>query len=854
MMNGRYYRPALATAFRIDQIESAPDQTRQELLVYALLSYLEFTCRLEDGPVRAACELVAQDRLPISLPEPFRAEASALLEEELRHLHSYREAQGLVERETGLTSPSSAPAFLQRLEDLVCANGPALEPWIRLLFVVVSETCITKQLLELASDLSIVPHVRQLVAAHARDEGRHHKYFRALFLELWPRIGSELRVTIARLIPDIIRAYLAPDERVLAETLARFPDSFTEVTRLAELAARADWRAGTYVAAVETTLRMFSLVGMFADPLASYRLSLHGMTGSRAAPFHQEVPVGSILTCLRHAAATRPAHAAVAFVRAEQERGRLSYEALDRRARAVAAELQRRHLAGERVLVLLDTGLEFVVAFLGVLYAGATAVPAHAPGAYRNGDRISRIADDSGATAVLTTGDRLEALQSLLGGQRPSIEWITVESIDDEAAEAWTPPAIAPEDPAFLQYTSGTTAAAKGVVIAHGNLLANASELVRAMAITPGSTVVSWLPLFHDMGLIGSLLAPLVCGATVILMPPIDFLGRPVRWLRAISRYRADISGGPDFAYAHCVDKIAQDQLEGLDLSSWRLAFNGSEQVRPETLASFTERFRSAGFHGDAFFPCYGLAESTLVVTNALSNGGPRVCRFDADSLERRQAVLAQWGGPRQRALVSCGRPGPDVALRIVDPETHRALTPGCVGEIWVESSSIARGYWNKPQETQLVFGAQLADERPASFLRTGDLGFLHDGELFVCGRQKDVIIVRGRSYPAEEFENAMRGAHPTLAHEIGAAFSVATTHGESVVLVCELGKASRPESLQALREVVRGSVVTMTDVSPHEIVFVARGAIPRSSSGKVQRRRCQSMHGEQTLRIVESP
>jgi acyl-CoA synthetase (AMP-forming)/AMP-acid ligase II len=372
------------------------------------------------------------------------------------------------------------------------------------------------------------------------------------------------------------------------------------------------------------------------------------------------------------------------------------------------------------------------------------------------------------------------------------------------------------------------------------------------MAMTPGSTVVSWLPLFHDMGLVGNLVAPLVCGSTAILLPPNDFLGRPIRWLRAISRYRADISGGPDFAYAHCTARTSDDQLAGLDLSSWRLAFNGSEQVRPDTLTAFAERFHGVGFRARAFFPCYGLAESTLVVTSALSNRGASVRVFDSDALERGQAIPAGLVGSRQRALVSCGGHGPDVTIRIVAPDTRRELDPGEVGEIWVESASVARGYWNKRDDTGLVFGARLAGGTPGSFLRTGDLGFLYDDELFVCGRLKDIIIVRGRSYPPEDFEAAMREADPSLAHEVVAAFSIATPHGESVVLVCELSKTSRPERLQDLRDVVRGSVVSVTEVNPHDIVFVARGTIPRSSSGKVQRGRCQAMHGQQAWRVVD--
>lgn len=838
-MTGLYYSSKVAPVFLLDEVQQAPIQVQTSLLASAALDYLEFTCCLEDGPVKSVCRSIAGGELPVEVSAALREEAGAVLTEEIDHHASYLRMLRAVEAETGLTSRSIRPAFLDRLELIIHENEPEHAPWIRLFFVIVSETLITRQLTELASDLEIMPELRRLVVDHARDEARHHKYFRTLFQQIWPKMQPELRISIGRVLPQIIRAYLESDPGSIERALGRFPDRFPAPRAAAQQVAARQSARGDLASAARATLQMFWSAGVFDDPLARFRIHEHGLAEEVAEPDERAAAIPSVVDCLLHAAVERAEHPAVVFVRAERERGRLTYGALDRRARAVAVRLQREGLTGQRVLIPLDTGLEFAAAFCGVLYAGATPVPAQLPVSYRNSERLMKIATDCDATAALTTREALGSAQTFFDRDGLNrLKWICIDEVSDDEAEGWVRPPWELDAPACLQYTSGTTGAAKGVVVTHRNLFANASDGIRAMGMRPTSTIVSWLPLFHDMGLVGNLVNGLVSGATIVLMPGFDFVGRPIRWLRAISQYRADISGGPDFAYAHCVSRIKEEQIEGLDLSSWRLAFNGSEQVRASTLRAFRDRFGRVGFRAEAFFPCYGLAESTVFVTGTQRSSGWREAELDAGALDRR------------RSWVSCGSWGPSVELKIVDPQVRREVRDGAAGEVWIRSKSVANGYWNKPAETRATFGGSLAGagegERP--FLRTGDLGFVLDHELFICGRIKDVIIVRGRNYVPEDFEQAANAADPMLAGELNAAFSVDTDRGENVVLVCEVKKDFRTENSQSLSDAVRGLINEKTEVDPHDIVFVRRGLIPRSSSGKVQRSVCRELYLEQRL------
>ncbi|RPH57856.1 fatty acyl-AMP ligase, partial [bacterium] len=435
---------------------------------------------------------------------------------------------------------------------------------------------------------------------------------------------------------------------------------------------------------------------------------------------------------LRQRAQQDPHKCAYTFLTdGEKEGERLTYAELDLRARALGAWLQRMDAAGERVLLLYNPGLEFVAAFLGCLYAGTTAVPAYPPRSARMLPRLRAIAADARPTVALTSSDLLAGVETLAGRlpELAGVRWVATDALDAPAlAREWREPEVDGGTLAFLQYTSGSTALPKGVKVSHGNLLHNEGLIEAAFDQSEESVIVGWLPLYHDMGLIGNVLQPLYVGARCILMSPVAFLQRPARWLRAISHYRATTSGGPNFAYDLCVRKVPPAERYGLDLSSWKVAFNGAEPVRAETLDRFTEAFASCGFRREAFYPCYGLAEATLFVTGGTVGVPPAVEAFRTADLERDRAVPVNALDPAGRRLVGCGTSWAGQQVAVVDPETGRGLPSDRVGEVWIAGPSVAGGYWNRPEETERTFGARLEDGS-GPFLRTGDLGFLRDGE-----------------------------------------------------------------------------------------------------------------------------
>ncbi|HEV7787209.1 MAG TPA: fatty acyl-AMP ligase, partial [Thermoanaerobaculia bacterium] len=450
----------------------------------------------------------------------------------------------------------------------------------------------------------------------------------------------------------------------------------------------------------------------------------------------------------------------------------LTYAGLDRRARSVGADLQRLGAAGERVLLLFPPGLDFIAAFLGCLYAGAVAVPAYPPSPGRGTGRLRSLLEDARPRLALTVSSMLDRVERELSevAEPPPVRAIdTLPPGPPGSAEDWRPPAVDPSTLAFLQYTSGSTSTPKGVRITHGNLLANERAIQRAFGQSEESVVVGWLPLYHDMGLIGNVLQPIWCGGSCVLMSPLAFLQKPSRWLAAVSRFRATTSGGPDFAYALSVRKVPPAERAGLDLSSWRVAFNGAEPVRAATLDAFASVFEPCGFRRQAFYPCYGLAEATLFVSGGDPDIEPNIA----------PRVRVEEGKPR----VGCGRAWPGERLAIADPETGRRAPAGREGEIWVAGPSVADGYWNRPEETARTFGARLAETGEGPFLRTGDLGLLgSDGELFVTGRLKDLIVVRGRNLYPHDLERTAEESHPALRSGGAAAFSVEADGEERLV------------------------------------------------------------------------
>jgi len=547
-------------------------------------------------------------------------------------------------------------------------------------------------------------------------------------------------------------------------------------------------------------------------------------------------------------AAERPASLAYLFLHnGEDQEERLSYGELDRRAREIAAGLQQEGLAGERVLLLYPPGLEFIAAFWGCLYAGVVAVPAYPPRSSRTLPRLRAIARDARPAAALTTAEILAQVQAFSTAmpEAAAIRWRATDKPEGSGpADLWRPPDLAGDALAFLQYTSGSTATPKGVMVSHGNLVHNEEMVRQAFRQSERSVVVGWLPVYHDMGLIGNVLQPLFVGGSCVLMSPVSFLQRPRRWLEAISRFRATTSGGPNFAYDLCVRKIPPAERESLDLSSWEVAFNGAEPVRAESLDRFAAAFAPHGFRRAAFYPCYGLAEATLFATGGRGGEPPAILAVSAADLERGKAVPAA-PAEAARSLVGCGGAWMGQRLAIVDAETGAPRGDGEVGEIWLSGPSMAHGYWGNAEATAATFGARLAgdDGRSPRWLRTGDLGFWDSGNLFVTGRIKDLIILRGRNHYPQDVELTVERCHPALRQGCGAAFSVDLDGEEKLVLVQELDRRAKPspEELAALFDTVRSAVAEQHEVPVHEVVLISHGTIPKTSSGKLQRHACRA-------------
>ncbi len=578
----------------------------------------------------------------------------------------------------------------------------------------------------------------------------------------------------------------------------------------------------------------------------------------------------TIVDLLRQRAAYRPHDRAFTFlVDGENEELNITYAELDRKARALGAWLQASGMSGKRVLLLFPSGLDFIAAFMGCLYGGAIAVPAYPPRKNRSVERIEAIAADAEAAVALTTRDVLDRFDGLRA-TAPSLErllWKVDSELEPDWAERWERPDIDGETLAFLQYTSGSTGTPKGVMLSHANLLHNSLRIMQAFEITRSQSGVFWLPSFHDMGLIGGILVPLYGGKFNVLMSPVAFLQKPLRWLQAISKYRATISGGPNFAYELCVRKITPEQRRGLDLSSWTLAFNGAEPVRPETIDAFSEAFASCGFRREAFFPCYGLAESTLMVTGGMKFEPPVVRAFDAASIETGSALTRTGFSPGTRRLVGSGRELDGQDVRIVDPHSSEALPPGMIGEIWVSGPSVAQGYWNRTDETQTTFGAMLArpdrgsekqslkawQPNPGPYLRTGDLGFFDNGELFVTGRLKDLIIIRGRNHYPQDIELSVETACSLIRAGSVAAFSVEVEGRERVVVVAEVERGKRDsDELAESFDRIRRQLAIEHEIALEAIVLVRPNSIPKTSSGKIQRHACKRQFLDSTLEVVE--
>jgi acyl-CoA synthetase (AMP-forming)/AMP-acid ligase II len=535
---------------------------------------------------------------------------------------------------------------------------------------------------------------------------------------------------------------------------------------------------------------------------------------------------------------------------------RLTYSDLDRRARAVGALLQQVTVKGDRVLLLYPPSLDYITAFFGCLYAGVVAVPAYPPQSARlerSLPRIQAIKDDAKAVAVLTTEAILSNVETFLE-QVPDfrdLRWLTTNTLSEDLTAAWHDPNVDKNNLAFLQYTSGSTGTPKGVMVTHGNLLHNHQLLQTAYNLTASSTLVSWLPLYHDMGLIGNVLQSAYQGSLIVLMSPVAVLQRPFRWLKAISRYQAYASGGPNFAYDMCIRKITAEQRATIDLSSWKVAYNGAEPVRHDTLERFADTFASCGFRREAFSPCYGLAEATLFVTGGQRERAVASCHVDEAAIAHNQIVTRPYSDETTRTLVSCGPPWLNEKVVIADHESCKKYEADQVGEVWISSPSVAQGYWGRATETEHTFHAHLAETGEGPFLRTGDLGFFHEGELYITGRLKDLIIIRGRNIYPQDVELTVEQAHKILRPSGGAAFSTDVEGEERLIVVQEVERHYQPSDLDEVVEAIRQAVGENHDVQPYAVVLIKPATLPKTSSGKMQRHLTQTKYLAGELDIV---
>ena len=517
----------------------------------------------------------------------------------------------------------------------------------------------------------------------------------------------------------------------------------------------------------------------------------------------------------------------------------MSYATLDRESRRIAAWLQENGASGRQVLLLYPSGTAFIKAFTGCLYAGAVAVPAPLP--TESGQRFTRVSGivrDAEACAVLTDSANAPQISEWLKSEGMSDVLCLATDTDGYAdPAAYSEPSLTPESLAFLQYTSGSTSDPKGVMVSHRNLLANEEAIRDAVNSRPGSRIGGWLPFYHDMGLIGHLLQPLYVGGSSVLMSPVSFLKRPHRWLQMISDYKMHIGGGPNFAYDLCVRRVTDEQLAALDLSCWESAVNGAEPIRPETMEAFSDRFAQAGFRPDAFFPCYGMAETTLLVSGAPRGTTPVMRSVDAEALERGELATAQ-DGASSRTLVSSGR-WRHFDLRIVDPESRRELPHGGVGEIWAKGGSVAAGYWKRPETNKEIFDAAITDaeggEDGGGWLRTGDLGVVEDGELYVTGRLKELVILAGRNLYPQDVERTVQIGEEALSIGSGAVFSVETDR-EHLVIVQEVRAKAVRSDLAPVAAGVQRLISKEFNVPAGNVVLVRPGTIRKTTSGKIQR------------------
>lgn len=567
----------------------------------------------------------------------------------------------------------------------------------------------------------------------------------------------------------------------------------------------------------------------------------------RAPSMSEAPPFDTVVDCLRYWAEHEHEASACVFLRgdADGSADSLSFADLDRRAREIAATLQAKVEPGDRVLLTLSSNRNMVQEFYGCLYAGTIPVLCPMPQPNRPQGLVAGIVRDCAPAALIATAEAIPLLRRRLADALPddAVHWIPADTLGEADGQDWEPPALTRNSISHLQYTSGSTSRPRGVMISHGNLIHNAAVLSKAFEWTRQTVPVSWLPLHHDMGLVGFLVGPLCYGLTTHLIPPLDFVQSPICWLRAISDYRGTYTSAPNFAYDLAVRRISDDQRRELDLSSWISAANGSEPVRPETIVRFTEAFAPCGLRPEAMFPCYGLAEATLIVSGGPNKEQPVILSVNREALADGIIKPVEPHSEGSTEIASSGQALAGQNPRVVDPSSGKRLGDLELGEIWVGGASVAAGYWQKPLENRESFGARIPGD-PLGYLRTGDLGFLRNGQLFVTGRLKDLIIVQGRNHYPQDIEITVEDSDPALRPDCGAAFSIDEDGEERLVVVQEvkrsaIGKLDPVEVTDRARQ----AVAERHGITLRELVLIRTGTLPKTSSGKPRRQACRQAY-----------
>lgn len=567
----------------------------------------------------------------------------------------------------------------------------------------------------------------------------------------------------------------------------------------------------------------------------------------------------------------------------EGKQSHITYQQLSTKAKAIAQTIQKVAKAGDRVLIILDSDLDFIAAFFGCLYAQVIAVPAYPPVTPEFAIKLQNIIDDSAPVLAISNNNFMTKIKllhvikwvkklkldvflnknyqtkfikllKLSTWDFDRLRWINLDKITTQDISNWQKPIIDPNSIAFLQYTSGSTGTPKGVMVTHKNLLHNVKVITRQVN-TKNTTNIKcafWLPLYHDMGLINGIIVPIYLSSPCILMSPFAFLQKPLRWLRVISHYQITHSGAPNFAYDLCIARTTLKERETLDLSSWQLAFTGAEPIRINTLKEFCTIFKISKFNPSSFYPCYGLAEATLMVSGSNSYYGPVYLSIKKDSYQENNIIIcSDIDNNNQISLISCGKKGRSIDLKIVNPETQQLLPELTIGEIWLRSHSIAKGYWNKPQESHAIFNAYITDQS-GPYLRTGDLGFLHQGELYVTGRSKDVIIINGRNYYPQDIEMTVEHSHEQIRSGCTIAFSSCIDNKERLIILVEIKKDYSQHQIDTIIDKIKISVLQNNGLCTHAIGLLEPHTLIKTTSGKLRRSAMHELYEKNQLTIIK--